>query len=175
MEEGLQIEGHPGWSPRFLGEDIDELFGGDQIRPRRHLTFGFRIIERHPGPPARGLTGEVDTTGNQQAETVYCVGGVPAPWVVAFAALGLTTLKVCAEPFPTEVRSIGDVPNVLHDTSLDGQPTFLPGGRRLGEQHLLRLLVDAHCLCRRLPDRGHPNSPVLCERADHVENNPGLA
>ena len=94
-EGGRQVERDPGCASGFLGEDVDELLGGDQISPRRHLTVA-RIIERHPGQPARGVTGEVDAAADQDAETVQRVAGIPASREVALTAVGSATAKVMA-------------------------------------------------------------------------------
>jgi hypothetical protein len=109
------------------------------------------------------VTGEVDAATDQDAETVQRVARVPASWEIACTAIGSATANVIAEPLSTQVRTVGDVPDVLHETSLLRKPTFLPGSLRLGKQHPGRLLVDAHCLIRRLSDCRHSDAPVLSE------------
>jgi hypothetical protein len=108
-----------------------------------HLTSNIRVVEGHPGPPDRGVTGEIEPAGDQQTKSSYLVALIPTPWVVAFETIGLATAKVVAEPLPTEVCPVCDVPDV-HDTSLLRQPSLLLGRRRLSEKDLLSVLVDAH-------------------------------
>jgi len=91
---------------------------------------------------------EIDTAGDQQTKSVYLVARIPTPCIVPFETIGLATAKVVAEPLPTEVRAVCDVPDVLHDTSLLRQPHLLPGRRRLSEKDLLSVFVDAHCFFR---------------------------
>jgi hypothetical protein len=71
---------------------------------------------------------------------------VSRPGVLAIIAVRSAAAEVVMEPFATQVRSVGDIPDVPHDTSLLGQSTLLTGVRRFGEEHVLCFIVDAHRL-----------------------------
>ena len=112
--EGCQVQFESRLQAHFLGEDVNELLGSDQVRAGRDLANSSGVVDRQPAAPDRRHPDEAQSARNHEREVTLRSEWIPRAWIVPGSSNGSATLEVDLKARPAQIGPVGHVPQPLH-------------------------------------------------------------